>query len=86
MARKKSSVGRQALVLAFSAGALSGAESMLALRRRRGGDAGTFGEDVRGPLVENVVGPLGEAAAPPLGGKINAPSGSSGSMPATTHG
>ncbi|MEU4788819.1 hypothetical protein AB0F95_03820 [Micromonospora tulbaghiae] len=85
MARKRSSVGRQALVLAFSAGAVTGAVSMLTLRRR-GGDAGTFGEDVRGPLGEHVVGPLGEAAAPPLGGKINAPSGSSASMPAATHG
>ncbi|MDO3683254.1 hypothetical protein [Micromonospora sp. C28ISP2-4] len=85
MARKRSSVGRRALALAFSAGAVTGAVSMLTLRRR-GGDAGTFEEDVRGPFREHVVGPLGEAVAPPLGGKINAPSGSSSSMAAATHG
>ncbi|MEV4481754.1 hypothetical protein [Micromonospora coxensis] len=85
MARKRGFVGRQALVLAFSAGAVTGAVSMLTLRRR-GGDAGTFGKDVRGSLGEHVVGPLGEAASPPFGGKTIAPSGSSGSMPAATHG
>lgn len=82
MARKGNFVARQALALAFAAGALTGAVSTLALRRRRH-DGSMPPEGVGGPFMGgDVAGPLGESRVPPLGGRFDAPSHASVSMSA----
>ncbi|MFF3867719.1 hypothetical protein [Micromonospora sp. NPDC001898] len=73
MARKTKSAAQQALVLAFAAGAVTGAASMLTLRRRRH-DTGMHGEVVHGSLSgDDVAGPLGETAVPPVSARLDAP-------------
>ncbi|SCL15392.1 hypothetical protein [Micromonospora inyonensis] len=84
MARRRNSAVRQALILAFAAGALSGVASTLTLRRRRVG--GIRSEDVHGPLMGDVAGPLGETTVPPLGGRIDAPPQGAVGIPATNNG
>jgi hypothetical protein len=85
MARRKSPAVRQALILAFAAGALSGVASTLALRRRRRAD-GILPEDVHGPLMGGVAGPLGETTVSPLGGRIDVPPQGPVGMPAANNG
>ncbi|WP_433342821.1 hypothetical protein [Micromonospora sp. CA-111912] len=86
MARKTKSTARQALVLAFAAGAVTGAASMLTLRRRRH-DAGMPGQDVHGSLRgDDVAGPLGESAVPPVSARLDAPAHGPVSMSAARHG
>lgn len=82
MTRKRASTVRQALILAFAAGALTGAASTLTLRRRRP-DSGIPAEDARGPLMTSGVGgPVGETTLPPLGARFDAPPQGSVTMPA----
>ncbi|MEV0329367.1 hypothetical protein AB0H63_23405 [Micromonospora echinospora] len=83
MARRRNSAVRQALILAFAAGALSGAVSTLTLRRRADG---IRSEDVHGSLVGDVAGPLGETTVPPLGGRFDASLPGSAGVPATNNG
>lgn len=77
MARRRNSAARQALILAFAAGAVTGAASTLALRRRR---------QEPGMLTGDLGGHLGEPAFPPLDSGFDGPSPGSMSMPATQHG
>ncbi|MFE9193045.1 hypothetical protein ACFYL6_25925 [Micromonospora sp. NPDC007208] len=73
MARKRKSTARRALILAFAAGALTGAAGTLTLRRR--GQDGAFPTDVVGQLDADLT--------PPLGGRIDAsPQGPPVSLPA----
>ncbi|MET7951009.1 hypothetical protein [Micromonospora sp. NPDC005324] len=74
MARKRKSVARRALILAFAAGALTGAAGTLTLRRRRQESDFAAGD---------VAGQLDDGTAPSLGGRIDAsPQGSPVSLPA----
>lgn len=76
MARKKKSTARQALILAFTAGTLTGAAGMLTLRRAR-----QDRDFARG----DVAGQLGESIAPPLGGRFDASPQGPVSAPAAQH-
>ncbi|WP_430503083.1 hypothetical protein ACQRWP_16285 [Micromonospora trifolii] len=68
MARKRKSTTRRALILAFAAGALTGAAGTLTLRRHRQEVDFAAGD---------VAGQLDDGTAPPLGGRIGAsPQGS----------
>ncbi|MBM0202483.1 hypothetical protein JNW90_04640 [Micromonospora sp. STR1s_5] len=77
MARKRKSTARQALILAFAAGTLTGAAGMLTLRRAR-----QDGDFTRG----DVAGQLDESIAPPLGGRFDASPQGPVSTPAAQHG
>jgi hypothetical protein len=77
MARKKGLPPRQALIVAFAAGALTGAAGTLALRRRRP-DEGISEGDVAAWLDESV--------SPSLGGRLDAPSQEPAGAPAAQHG
>ncbi|MCX4471612.1 hypothetical protein OOK41_15100 [Micromonospora sp. NBC_01655] len=82
MTRKRTSTVRQALILAFAAGALTGAASTLTLRRCRH-DSGIPAEDARGPLMASGVGgPLGETTLPSLEARFDAPPQGSVNVPA----
>lgn len=77
MARKRKSTARQALILAFAAGTLTGAAGMLTLRRAR----------QEGDLPRGVdAGQLDESIAPPLGGRFDASPQGSVSARAAQHG
>ncbi|MCO1596198.1 hypothetical protein M8C17_13595 [Micromonospora sp. RHAY321] len=76
MARKRKSTARQALFLAFAAGAVAGAASMLTLRRGRQ-DGGFPAGDVAGQLDDGF--------APSLGGSIDASPQGPVSTPAAQH-
>lgn len=76
MARKRKSTARQALILAFAAGAVTGAAGTFRLRRRQ---AGGF------PTGE-VAGKFDEGLDPSLAGRIDAPPRGAVSMPAAQHG
>ncbi|MET7707486.1 hypothetical protein [Micromonospora sp. NPDC005413] len=77
MARKSKSTARQALILAFAAGTLTGAAGMLTLRRsRQDGDLPTG----------DVAGQLDESVAPSLGGRFDASPQGPVSTPAAQHG
>nr|WP_146218439.1 hypothetical protein [Micromonospora acroterricola] len=76
MARKRKSTARQALILAFTAGAVTGAASMLTLRRRH--------QDADFP-VGDVEGQLDDGLTPSLGGRIDASPQGPMSMPAAQH-
>ena len=80
MARKRKSTARQALILAFAAGAATGAVTGVAgtfsLRRRQDGGFPT-GDAAR---------QLDEGLDPSLGGRIDAPSQGPVSIPAAQHG
>lgn len=77
MARKRRSTARQALILAFAAGTLTGAAGMLTLRRSR--------QD-RGLPQGDVGGQLDESAASSLDGRFDASPQRPVSMPAAQHG
>ncbi|WP_406070557.1 hypothetical protein [Micromonospora sp. NBC_01638] len=77
MARKWKSSARQALILAFAAGAVTGAAGTLTLRRRRQ-DGGFPTGDIASQFDERI--------APTLGGRIDAPSHGPVSRPAAQHG
>ncbi len=77
MARKRNSATRQALILAFAAGALTGSVGALTLRRRR--QEGGF-------PAGGVAGHLTETPVPSLGGCFDGPSQGEMSMPAAQHG
>ncbi|MFI6256979.1 hypothetical protein ACIBCL_12770 [Micromonospora zamorensis] len=77
MARKRKSIARQTLILAFAAGAVTGAASMLTLRGRR--------QDGGFPAA-GVEGQLDDGLAPPMtSGRIDAPPHRPGSLPAAQH-
>lgn len=76
MARKRRFITRQALVLAFAAGALTGAASALTMRRRR--QDGDF-------PAGDVAGQLGESAVPLLGERFDGSPQNSISTPAIQH-
>lgn len=76
MARKRKSTARQALILAFTAGAVTGAASILTLRRRR--QDGDF-------PAGDIAGQLDDGLAPSLGGRIDASPQRPMNMPATQH-
>ncbi|NYH41963.1 hypothetical protein HNR22_001690 [Micromonospora jinlongensis] len=63
MARKRKPTARRALILAFAAGALTGAAGTLTLRRHR--QEGDF-------ATGDVTGQLDDVATPSLGGRIEA--------------
>ncbi|TDC38402.1 hypothetical protein [Micromonospora sp. KC213] len=77
MAGKRNSAIRQALILAFAAGALTGSAGALTLRRRR--QEGGF-------PAGDAAGHLTEPSGPPLGERFDGPSLGSTSMPAAQHG
>lgn len=64
MRRKRKSIARQTLILAFAAGAVTGAASMLTLRIRR--------QDGDFPAAD-VAGQLDNSRAPMTGERIDAP-------------
>ncbi|MET8528560.1 hypothetical protein [Micromonospora sp. NPDC005172] len=64
MARKRKSITRQTLILAFAAGAVTGAASMLTLRSRR--------QDGDFPAAD-VAGQLDNSSASMAGVRIDAP-------------
>lgn len=73
MARRRNSSVRQALILAFGAGALAGAAGTLTLRlRRQGGDIPTA----------DAVGHLGDTAFPSPVGRSDGPSPGAVTAPA----
>ncbi|MEU4472622.1 hypothetical protein [Micromonospora sp. NPDC023888] len=76
MARKRKSTARQALILAFAAGAVAGAAGTLTLRRGRHDGGFSTGD---------AAGQLDESAAPRLGGRIDASPQGPVSMPAAQH-
>ena len=71
MARTKKSAVRQALILAFGAGALTGVTGTLALRRRHRGD---------GFPASDVAGQFDEAPVPSPGVRLDGPAQASRSM------
>ncbi|MEV4721790.1 hypothetical protein AB0J94_31770 [Micromonospora noduli] len=73
MARKRKSIARQTLILAFAAGAMTGAASMLTLRGRR--QDGDF-------RAADVTSQLDDALAPSLDRRIDASAQGPKSMPA----
>jgi hypothetical protein len=77
MARKRNSAARQALILAFAAGALTGSAGVLTLRRRRQ-EGGFPAADAVGHLTETPV------SSP--GGRVDGPSQGLVGMPAAQHG
>ncbi|MEW1587580.1 hypothetical protein AB0283_19340 [Micromonospora vinacea] len=77
MARKTKSTARQALILAFAAGTLTGAAGMLTLRRAR-----QDGDFSRGADAAQ----LDESIAPPLGGRFDASPQAPVSARAAQHG
>jgi hypothetical protein len=77
MGRRRNSTARPALILAFAAGALTGAASMLTLRRRR---------QEGGIPPSDVAGQMGETPVPSLAGRFDGPAQESMIMPAVQHG
>ncbi|MDZ5444444.1 hypothetical protein U2F26_17135 [Micromonospora sp. 4G57] len=77
MPRRRNSTARPALILAFAAGALTGAASALTLRRRR---------QEGGIPPSDVADQLGETAVPSLGGPFDGPAQESMTTPAVQHG
>ncbi|MBM0238141.1 hypothetical protein JNW88_15045 [Micromonospora sp. ATA32] len=77
MARRKNSSTRQALILAFWVGALTGAAGALTLRRRR--QAGDI-------PAGDVAGHLGDTASPPPGRRFDKPSQGSVKTPEVQQG
>ncbi|MEH1164018.1 hypothetical protein V6V47_01375 [Micromonospora sp. CPCC 205539] len=75
MKRKRNSTARQALALAFAAGAMFGAAGTLTLRRRQ--------SEV--DLPGEVAGHLDAAPVPPLGGRLGGSSPAPVREPAAQH-
>ncbi|WP_200215463.1 hypothetical protein [Micromonospora coerulea] len=76
MARKSTSNIRQALILAFGLGALTGAAGALTLHRRQAGDI----------PAGDAASQLGDTALPSPGGRFDEPSQGSVKTPAVQRG